>query len=582
MNNLLSTSFIPTTEQLIEQFSHPEYQGREVEAWIFADQEQRQQVETRLLEVGVKAKIRSAYKPLLHFFLEELPLDLGTLSSVEVAYPVHKSASEKRFLLETYPLAALFTAPVSFSVNKDSVDFYQVTLHRQDATSLHYHVFAPNYLHLDIIGQQHLSPCGWLKVIGSRGETLENKRLETDYERLFNTAMKVISEHSWGENSPYFEELNLQVTLPWKERPLAYQHEVISLSEALHEDLYFSILEWFKVKQGYLPTDREGQPGQIVPEVIYSAQSPLSLTIETRPYQPYTTHSLQVLEKASAPLSIAQVRAELELIEGTEFTASTITGKVIQARYHEGSDYPVMISGGQHANETTGVVGALRAAQYLHEEANSHFTISPLENPDGYALHQRLINDNPNHMHHAARYTALGDDLEYRIEAPLYEKEIRHKARAISQAQLHINLHGYPSHEWTRPFSGYVPHGFTMWTIPKGFFLILRHNPDARWSAYAEEFIHQVTLELVKLPGVLAFNDKQVALYKAHAGDTEFRIINSFPCLISHSKEGDIPLQLITEYPDETVYGEDFIAGHNVQMATVLAAYKAHQMLSSK
>ena len=57
-------------------------------------------------------------------------------------------------------------------------------------------------------------------------------------------------------------------------------------------------------------------------------------------------------------------------------------------------------------------------------------------------------------MHHAARYTALGDDLEYRVKGALYEKEIRHKAREISQAQLHINLHGYPSHERTRPLSG--------------------------------------------------------------------------------------------------------------------------------
>ena len=582
MSHILSTSFTPTTEQLIEQFSHPECQGQEVEAWVFADQEHRKQVETRLLKNGVKAKIRSAYKPLLHFFLEDLPVDLSNISSVEVTYPVHESASEKRFLLETYPLAALLEAPVNFSENKDSVDFYQVTLHRQDATPLRYQVFAPNHLHLDIIGQQHLSPCGWLKVVNPQGESLDNKRLETDYERLFSTAMKAVSEHSWGEKSPYFEELNLQVSLPWKELSVAYQHEVISLSEALHEDLYFSILEWFKVKQGYLPTDREGQPGQIVPEITYSAQSLLSLAIETQPYQVNKTHNLQVLETANAPLSMTQIEAELALIDGSEFNASTITGKVIQARYHQGTDVPVMISGGQHANETTGVVGALRAAQYLHEEANSHFTISPLENPDGYALHQRLIHDNPYHMHHAARYTALGDDLEYRTELPLYEKAIRYKAREISQAQLHINLHGYPSHEWTRPFSGYVPHGFTMWTIPKGFFLILRHNPDARWSAYAEEFIHQVTLELVKLPGVLAFNDKQVALYKAHAGDSMFRIINSFPCLISHSKEGDIPLQLITEYPDETLYGEHFIAGHNVQTATVLAAYKAHQILSSK
>ena len=177
-----------------------------------------------------------------------------------------------------------------------------------------------------------------------------------------------------------------------------------------------------------------------------------------------------------------------------------------------------MISGGQHPNEITGPSGALRGAQALAKRDGAHFTISPLENPDGYALHQRLIIDNPRHMHHAARYTALGDDLEYRTGMNLLEKEIRKKAQDISKAQLHLNLHGYPSHEWTRPLSGYVPRGFGMWTLPKGFFLIMRimmPGPD-----HAMTFIDQVTRHLATIPGLLDFNNAQIELYRTHAGDT--------------------------------------------------------------
>ena len=78
----------------------------------------------------------------------------------------------------------------------------------------------------------------------------------------------------------------------------------------------------------------------------------------------------------------------------------------------------------------------------LAQQPEAHFALIPLENPDGYALHRELCAHAPRHMHHAARYTALGDDLEYRDAPPWYEREARHQALALSGADLHINLHG--------------------------------------------------------------------------------------------------------------------------------------------
>jgi hypothetical protein len=213
------------------------------------------------------------------------------------------------------------------------------------------------------------------------------------------------------------------------------------------------------------------------------------------------------------------------------------------------------------------------------QRPGAHFTISPLENPDGYALHQRLCVDNPRHMHHAARYTALGDDLEYRTEETaaghINEKQIRFDAQQLSGALLHVNLHGYPSHEWTRPLSGYVPRNFAMWTLPKGFFLVARYH--AGWEPQAERLLDRVTQHLSAIPGLLAYNERQVALYEIHAGETGFRVINGFPCLASVDDRHTVPMTLITEYPDETIYGDDFIAGHTAQMDTVLSAYEAWQ-----
>src|SRR5690606_29347930 len=426
-------------------------------------------------------------------------------------------------------------------------------------------------------GETNVSPTGWLRHAGDElGE-----RLATDYEALFDEVIGAVSRYPWGREEPYFEELNIRVEHPADDEPLDLGDEAISLREALHEDFYFSLLEFFQKKSGRPLGDRGLKPGQIVPEIVEGDGAPF-VRVETRPLSTNVDGGTgQDLSTATAALSSAQIKAELDLIAGTAFNASTRAGRIVQARYVKGSDAAVMVSGGQHPNETTGVVGALRAARALLENKGVHFTVSPLENPDGYALHRRLCGDNPRHMHHAARYTALGDDLEYRtVEtagSDLNEKAIRFQAEVLSGAQLHVNLHGYPSHEWTRPLSGYVPRNFAMWTLPKGFFLVVRHHEG--WADQAEHLLDHVTHRLGALPGMLSYNNRQIALYERHAGETGFRIVNGFPVLSTIDARHTVPVTLITEYPDETIYGNDFIAGHTAQMETVLSAYEAWQAI---
>lgn len=488
---------------------------------------------------------------------------------------MHASAPANRFRLEAYPLAALVgDTKIDFIARKDDEFHYDVTLSRNGKTET-LKVLAPNRVHTDIVGETNVSPTGWFRPAGNAS----GERLETDYERLFEAAIQAVADHGWGDNEPYFEELNIRVTHPAEDLPLAVGDEVVSLREALHEDFYFSLLEFFQKKSGRPLGDRGLKPGQIVPEIVKS-EGEVSVCIEARRL---TTVFLdgreQEIDTASEPVAAGQLTKLLEEIGGEAFEACSRSGRILAARYVAGSDAAVMISGGQHPNETTGIVGAIRAARRLAGRKGAHFTISPLENPDGYALHQRLRADNPRHMHHAARYTALGDDLEYRTlensGSHINEKEIRFKAQDISGASLHVNLHGYPSHEWTRPLSGYVPRNFAMWTLPKGFFLIIRHH--ANWERQAEALLDRVTRHLGAIPGLLDYNNRQIALYEIHAGETGFRIINGFPCLSSVDDRHTVPMTLITEYPDETIYGNDFITGHTAQMETVLSAYDAWQ-----
>lgn len=534
-----------------------------VEAWTFDDRATRLRAEDAFAAKGVTARIRSAYKPLLHYFLEDVA---PGLTAAHIRYPQHEAAVGNRFLLESYPLAALLTGvDLTFEAGDGADYVLSLTWHGRTET---HRVPAPNRVHVDAVGETLLSPTGWLIHDGG------GARLETEYEALFHQTIAAIAARDWGDE-PYFDELNIAVTLPIADEPLSHGDEVVSLREALHEDIYFTLLEVFQRRSGRPLGDRGLQPGQIVPEVRFGADT--AVRVALRPLlRTDRTGADQTLETAAAPLPVAQITGILRTLGGVEFTADTRSGRKVVAIHVAGRDAPIMISAGQHANETTGIVGALRAGVRLAEQGAA-FSLSPLENPDGYALHQRLIADNPRHMHHAARYTALGDDLEYRASA--YEKAIRLQAESLTGAQVHVNLHGYPAHEWTRPLSGYVPRNFAMWTIPKGFFLVLRHH--ARFEDQAARLIDGVTRRLGQVAGLLAYNDAQIALYETHAGETGYTMINGFPCLVHADDRHSVPLTLITEYPDETIYGPAFVAGHEAQMQTILATHAAWREMSA-
>lgn len=543
-----------------------------LEVWCFDDRASRRSVEAVLAARGISARIRSAYKPLLHAFLEDIPLE--GLTQVRITYPVHPEADPNRFRLETYPLVAILSG-VELTLVPGGADLhYDVELlYGTERNSLR--VFAPNRLHTAVTGLPTLSPTGW------RRSEYFDERVETDYEGIFDAVMNTLTSHNWIGAGPYFEQLFIEVTLPAKDEPLPYRHEVISLGEALHEDLYFSSLELFQHVSGRPAGDRGLQPGQIIPWIQHGTLPHVRVSLRSYATpKPALSNAFIPLEAADKPLPYPQVIAALADIGGQEFQAMTCTGATVHAIHVEGRGAPVMISAGQHPNETTGIVGAVRAGRYLKADGAA-FTLSPLENPDGYALHQALIIDHPQHMHHAARYTALGDDLEYReMSNALFEKQIRLEAEQRSGAKLHINLHGYPSHEWTRPLSGYVPRNFEMWTLPKGFFLIFRHHAD--WEQHAAELADAVTKHLSLIPGLLDDIRSQIEVYDVHAGETGFQLINGFPCLIGTDQRHRVPLTLITEYPDETIYGSAFTQGHTVQMQTVLAAHAAWQTINDR
>ena len=578
---LLDLTLERTLHAWVRRFSAPEWRGRHVEGWLFEGRAERQAAERQLATIGVHARLHSAYKPLVQHFIDHV--DCAQLAAAHIHYPVPATGPTRRFALEAYPLAALLPeGAMRLTPRAGEEPWYDVELHLRDGRRLSRRVRAPNRTHADGTGAAVLSPTGWLRVGTQAGAAdLIDTAVSTDFEQAFAHAVQAVRGHAWPQAEPYFERLDIRIDLPGYEQPIAWAGETISTPEAMHEDLYFSLLEFFQQHSGRPVGDRRLQPGQIVPDVRLGSGAP-RVRITLRPFADAAAQDachgnaaaprpLDMLDTAPPPEYIARA---MHAWPAERFTAQTVQGRTVWGQYHRGTQQPVFISAGQHANETSGVVGALRAAEVLQRQPGAHFALVALENPDGYALHRELCAHHPGHMHHAARYTALGDDVEYRDGAPFFEREARQAALALSGARLHVNLHGYPAHEWTRPLSGYVPRGFDAWMLPKGFFLILRHH--AGWERPARALLEAVCARLRQVPGLARFNARQRMLYEHHAGPMPFEVIGGIACTQSQTTH-DAPVTLITEFPDETVSGEAFRFAHMVQMHTVLAAVEAWQ-----
>jgi hypothetical protein len=582
MNILLDTGLPRTLDAWVQALLADGRPGLQAEGWLFEGLAARRAAERRLAEAGVAARFRSAYKPLVHHFPEEV--DLAGLDRVTVRYPVHPMASERRFALEAYPLADMLAGialRLEAQAPADATPCYAVELRWRDGRQRTDAVFAPNRVHADGLGQTMLSPCAWMKMRQAGAPVTDGAR-PSDYEALFRLAMDTLQRHPWPDAEPYFERLDIRVDLPGSAALPAAPAAWVDLHEALHEDLYFSLLELFQQRSGRPPGDRRLQPGQIVPDVRAS-DGAVALRIGLRAYPALAADEDAVaddsaLDQAKAPLGFERIARELAALPGQRFEATSRQGRPVLGIYHPGPGPAVLLSGGQHANETSGVVGALRAARQLVARPDAHFALIALENPDGYALHRELCAHWPQHMHHAARYTALGDDVEYRAQAPWYEREAREQALRLSGAVLHINLHGYPAHEWTRPLSGYIPRGFDPWTMPKGFFLILRHRKG--WARAARQLAEHVCGRLAQRPGLMAFNAAQLATYNTHAGELAFEVIQGTACTIGEVDRPGPALTLITEFPDETIHGDPFVFAHGAQTAAALAAVEALSLLS--
>lgn len=579
---LLLDLSLPRSLSVLQDWARRERPSR-LQAWVFEGQAARREAEQALAAAGIAAEIRSAYKPILHAFLEDFGLDgaayRGAGESGDVALQVRLPAAlAQRLRMEAYPLAGLLRhTALSFCEDAGlAPDEVRLRWGGQDLT--------PVFLPLQS-GSAGASATAWLRAWAGADLISDGPLAGDDYQASAAAVFAAVAAHDWGASEPFFERLLIDIEIGGIEQDLDFGDELMSTREALHEELYFGLLEFFQQRSGRPAGDRLLRPGQIVPMIHAAEAGPTRVRVQLAPHPvlallpPQADAALlQGLAECAAPLSPEQAWGALEALaqqtaEAERFGLQSVQGRPVPGLYRRGSRAGVVISAGQHANECSGVVGALRgAAQLLQQDGQArltHLALLPLENPDGAALHQALCRQQPQHMHHAARFTALGDDLEVRqAPAPLFEKAARLEAIARCAAGLHLSLHGYPAHEWTRPLSGYLPPGYVSWAIPRGFFLILRHHPGRDpWP-----FLQALTAGLAQDARLLAFNARQYRLWQAHWGELPMRVLNGVGCVVAEDSRSSVPFTLISEYPDETVYGEAFQLAQQTQTRAVVLA----------
>lgn len=152
-----------------------------------------------------------------------------------------------------------------------------------------------------------------------------------------------------------------------------------------------------------------------------------------------------------------------------------------------------------HANEISSTNAAFQLAWLTATDPDwrrlldrVNVVLLPYENPDGAALHVRLASypEARTWKHHPARYNALG----YEFGEAHFDPDTRFgEARARTAlwqrwpADVVVDNHGVPSHEWIQPFAGFGSpprFGVSYWIVQALLYGIVRYVDDPNWPEH--------------------------------------------------------------------------------------------------
>ncbi|WP_144509623.1 M14 family metallopeptidase [Bacillus sp. FJAT-22090] len=344
---------------------------------------------------------------------------------------------------------------------------------------------------------------------------IETHLIPTDRERFYlfylneflprmTEQLKNINEGQ-GVNRPLFDRIVFDVWMSEQEEKLFLDEERISSMEALYEDLYFNTLdyfaEWGKKKYG---TSLDA-PGGIYPFMHVNEDKRPKARIQVFEWVDYTPLIVQTTEihfnsrsnaimafvssnngsfscvvekfKANINWSLPELSNFIEVnkelhIAYPDHSYYGLNIPIIECFLPSGEKFDaslkltlfkktIVIEAGHHANEVSSTPAVLRLAKELSSNKEYlkelNIIIIPLANIDGNYLLSKMIIEQPEWKHHAARYNAVGLEFAY----VKYQQTVFGEANILPQVMrrwapdIVVDNHGIPSHEWIQPFAGY-------------------------------------------------------------------------------------------------------------------------------
>lgn len=201
---------------------------------------------------------------------------------------------------------------VAFKILENGNSDYELLIYNKDddvifTDTLNVHYFERPYLsEFKGLGKVHPNT-GYLEV-KVNGNILVSQRIKTDVEKIWDTYEEDIltecknyildktNNNPTKEKQPFFDVLRLDILTSEPDYKLNIRQDIISVLSALHEDLYFVGLDFFKTLGTKLNNEVLDEPGLILP-IINKRNGQgtyMSVTLESSTNDIVNTSNLEI------------------------------------------------------------------------------------------------------------------------------------------------------------------------------------------------------------------------------------------------------------------------------------------------
>jgi Zinc carboxypeptidase len=250
-------------------------------------------------DAGTRVKVISAFKQGYSWLDEVVRPAIGATAIEQITirfaelgpppeWPHDALYAPTRWLLEAFPIDEVLARELKIDVNKVRFEkapigspAYEVIVSGAGGAEIYHQTFEPAvvlrpYLDLFPNYEKVRVSTGWLRATAG-SKTLADQRIETDMERMwdhyqattlrtiYDYVMKIHAGKPKQQDAPYFGELTIETTLSEPNYPIGIDKEQMMPMETLHEDLYFTTLEFFKILGRHTRGQPLDFPGRIIP-----------------------------------------------------------------------------------------------------------------------------------------------------------------------------------------------------------------------------------------------------------------------------------------------------------------------------